>query len=128
MPILPYTIPSLSGHSYFLMQPWYDNLVLLRGMLGWAVGWGCDKCSDCDEGVSFGDEVLADLAEAGKFTAVDLSVAVGIAVGILEAEDGEELVGGGVVDGVEGALGVVVSVEVVLQGVGDLLVGELIQV
>lgn len=76
---------------------------------------------------SFGDEVLPDLAEALEFVAVDLSVLVGVALGVLEAESGEDLVDGGDVNGVDGALGVIVGVEVVAELGGDVLVGESVE-
>lgn len=76
---------------------------------------------------SFGDEVLPDLAEALEFVAVDLSVLVGVALGVLEVESGEDLVDGGSVNGVDGALLVVVGVEVVAQLGSDVLVGESVE-
>lgn len=76
---------------------------------------------------SFGDEVLPDLAEALEFVAVDLSVLVGVAVGVLEAESGEDLIDGGGVNGVDGALGVVVGVEVVAQLASNFLVAESVE-
>lgn len=76
---------------------------------------------------SFRDEVLPDLAEALEFVAVDLSVLVGITLGVLEAESGEDLVDGGGVNGVDSSLGVVVSVEVVAQLGSDVLVGESVE-
>lgn len=76
---------------------------------------------------SFRDEVLPDLAEALEFIAVDLSVLVGVTLRVLEAESGEDLVEGGGVNGVDGALGVVIVVEVGTELGGEILVGESVE-
>jgi hypothetical protein len=57
-----------------------------------------------------------------------LSVAILVASGVLQAEDREQLVGGGGVDGLQAPLGVVVGVEVAADGVGGLLVGQLAEI
>lgn len=49
-------------------------------------------------GSSFGDEVLPDLAQALKLITTNLTVGVLVTVGVLQAEHGEQLVGGGSVN------------------------------
>ncbi len=78
--------------------------------------------------VSFRDEVLPDLAQTLQLISVHIPITVLIASWILQSEDGEELVDGGRVDGLEGTLGIVVSVEVVADGIGSLLVSQFAEV
>lgn len=78
--------------------------------------------------VSFRDEVLPDLAQTLQLISVHIPITVLIASWILQSEDGEELVDGGSVDGLEGTLGIVVSVEVVADGISSLLVSQFAEV
>lgn len=80
-----------------------------------------------DGDVSFGDKVLPDLAQTLELITLDLSVVILVAIGILQAEDREELVGREVINGLEGSFGVIVSVEVIANGIRSVLVGQCVK-